>query len=385
MSQRLRVVYLDHCAQLSGSELALLHLLPALADEVEAHVVLAEDGPLVDKLRAAGIRTEILPMAATSRGLARDRVQISRPPVAALLGAARYTTATARRLRGLRPDLVHANSLKSGLYGSVAGRFAGVPVVWHLHEQITAETLPPLAEHLVRASVRHLPSSVIANSASTLHQVATSRLRAIVVPPAVDVADVPAVARPAGVALRIGMVGRLAPLKGQHVFLEAFAQAFPASSHGEVKAILVGAPLFGETAYEERLRGLIRRLGVERQVEMTGFREDIAAELARMDVLVQASVTPEGFGRVVVEGMAAGLPVIATRSGGTQEIVTDGVDGLLCPPNDVAALAGALRRLLDDEHLRRRLGQQGRLRARDFTLAVIAPQVLTHYRAVLRP
>lgn len=160
MAARLRVVYLDHCAQLSGGELALLRLLPALAGDVEAHVILAEDGPLVAKLEAAAIATEVIPMAEAARGLSRDRVRPSRLPKATVLHTAGYTSAVARRLRRLGPDLVHTNSLKSGLYGSAAGRLVGVPTVWHIREQITSDHLPPAALRLVRASVRRLPTAV---------------------------------------------------------------------------------------------------------------------------------------------------------------------------------------------------------------------------------
>lgn len=185
-----------------------------------------------------------------------------------------------------------------------------------------------------------------------------------------------------GAPLRVGMVGRLAPLKGQHVFLEAFAQAFP---EGTGRATIVGAALFGESRdYEEQLRSQVVRLGLQGRVEMTGFREDIAAELGRLDVLVQASVIAEGFGLVVVEGMASGLAVVAPRAGGPAEIVTDGHDGLLYPPGDVEALAFALRRLAVDGSLRERLGEAARKRAQDFTPDVIAPQVLAFYREVLR-
>ena len=381
MGARLRVVYLDHCARLSGAELALLRLLPSLVDEVEAHVVLAEDGPLVAKLEAVGISNEVVPLAEATRELARDRVRLTRLSAATLLSTARYTAAIASLLRRQRPDLVHTNSLKSGLYGSLAGRLAGVPAVWHLREHLTAGDLPPATLRMVKASIRHLPAAVIANSRSTLRHVSTPGLISTAIPSPIEVRVIHA-PQPAGAPLRVGMVGRLAPLKGQDVFLEAFARAFPSADLA--RAVIVGSPLFGETSYEEQLRDLVARLGLEDRVEMTGFRDDIGAELGRLDVLVQASVTAEGFGQVVVEGMAAGLAVIAPRAGGPEEIVTDGYDGLLCPPGDVAALASTLRRLHGDEPLRRRLGQAGRQRALDFTPAVIAPQVVAFYHAVLQ-
>jgi glycosyltransferase involved in cell wall biosynthesis len=116
---------------------------------------------------------------------------------------------------------------------------------------------------------------------------------------------------------------------------------------------------------------------------MAGFCDDIGAELGELDVLVHASLITEGFGLVVVEGMAAGLAVVAARAGGPTEIITDGQDGLLYPPGDVHALAAAVRRLAADEPMRTRLGEAARRRARDFTPEVIAPQVLALYRTVL--
>ncbi|MGI8685966.1 MAG: glycosyltransferase, partial [Acidimicrobiales bacterium] len=165
--RRLRVVYLDHCAQLSGGELALLRLLPAL-DEVDAHVVLGEDGPLVDRLRRAGVSVEVFEIAVAARALRRDRVRPGRLPLAAAAHAAEHTARLARRLRRLQPDLVHTNSLKAALYGGVAARMAQVPAVWHIHDRISDDYLPPAARRLVHLSSRLLPSAVIANSAATL-------------------------------------------------------------------------------------------------------------------------------------------------------------------------------------------------------------------------
>lgn len=378
-TDRLRVVYLDHCARLSGAELALLRLLPALDEDVEAHVILGENGPLVSRLKAVGVTTEVLPMIETARGLARESVHLSRFPPATLLHTARYITEVARRLRQLRPDLVHTNSLKAGLYGSVAGRLSRVPVIWHLREQLTPDHLPAAAASLVRAAVHRLPTAVIANSRSTLGSVATPGLVSSVIASPVELGPSRGTRR-SEEPLRVGMVGRIAPIKGQHVFLEAFARAFP---QGPTRAVIVGTAMFGETDYEEQLRRQVGFLGLEGRVEMAGFREDVGEELGRLDVLVQASVIAEGFGQVVVEGMAAGLPVVAPGAGGPAEIITDGRDGLLVPPGDVPALAASLRRLAGDEALRHRLGEAARKRALDFTPAAIAPQVLALYRTVL--
>ena len=142
--------------------------------------------------------------------------------------------------------------------------------------------------------------------------------------------------------------------------------------------------MFGanEDAYAGELRTQVQNLGLGDRVSFTGFRADIAAELARLDVLVHASVVPEPFGQVVVEGMAAGVAVIASDAGGPAEIIERERSGLLVPPGDVAALAAALQRLAGDSTLRARLAAAGLERARAYEPAAVAPQVLAVYRSV---
>lgn len=373
-SPRPRVVYLDHTAVLSGGEIALARLVPAL--DVDAHAILAQDGPLAERLRAAGVTVEVLPLAEGARGLPRGSVGIGALP--GLVHSLAYSIRLARRLRALRPDVVHTNSLKSALYGGVAARLARVPCVWQIHDRIAADYLPAAAVRLVRIAARVLPRAVIANSHATLATLPPLR-RAVVIPPPVPAASSRKAERPPG--LRVGIVGRIAPWKGQHVFLAAFARAFP---NGDAQGVVVGAPMFGarEDAYADELRTQATSLGLGDRVTFTGFRSDIEAELARLDVLVHASVVPEPFGQVVVEGMAAGVAVIASDAGGPAEIIERERSGLLVPPGDVAALADALQRLAGDSTLRARLAAAGLERARAYEPAAVAAQVLAVYRSV---
>jgi len=384
---RARVVYLGHVARLSGAELALLRLLPLLT-EVDPYVILAEPGPLQDELQAAGIAVEVLPMAAEVRDLRRDRVRPGAVGLGSLVAATGYTLRLRRRLRQLRPDLVHTNSLKAALYGGIAGRLAGVPVVWHVRDRISADYLPAPAVCLVSVLGRVLPAGLIANSQATLDAVASPQRQTcapVIVlhdPVVLPAARVPR--QPDG-PLRIGLLGRIAPWKGQDFFLRAFAQAFPSEPGGSdgARAVLVGAPMFGETAYADELRKLADGLGITSRVEFTGFRADIDPVLAELDILVHASLIPEPFGQVVVEGMAAGLPVLAADAGGPREVVRHGVDGLLYPMGNVGGLADALRRVADDPGLRHRLGKAGRDRAADFSPEAAAAQVMDFYGNLL--
>lgn len=354
--RRTRVVYLDHVAQLSGGEVALLRLLPHL-DGVEPHVILAEDGPFADRLVQAGISVEVLPMRETVRGLRKDRVTLRTLPIGAVVSTVAYTLRLAIHLRRLRPDVVHTNSLKSGIYGSIAGRLAGVPVVWHVRDRIATDYLPKLAVQLVRGMTRRLPAVVITNSASTMQTldphvapvVLYSVLPEVLLPPP------HAPPREPGEVV-IGMVGRLAPWKGQQLLLRAFGEAFPAD---DARCVLIGSAMFGEEDYAAGLAALVQELGLDGRVEFRGFRPDVWHELTRLDILVHASITPEPFGQVVLEGMAAAVPVVAADAGGPAEIVSHDVNGVLYPMGDGKALAAALKSLAGDPGRRHRLAANG--------------------------
>jgi glycosyltransferase involved in cell wall biosynthesis len=380
--RRLRVVLLDHCARMSGAEIAALRLLPHLPT-TDVRALLGEAGPLVDRLREAGVPTEVLPLGPAARDLRRAAVASGRPPLSSLVATARYVRLLRRRLLELEPDLVHLNSLKAGVYGAVAARSAGIPVVWHARDRIAADAYPAAVVVLVKALVWLLADGVVANSRSTLATLPGAgrhgRPARVVFDPYVPPAPV-STDRPAEAPLRIGIVGRLAGWKGQDVFLKAFARAFP---EGDEVAVVVGGDLFGE-GVEADLRQAAQRLGVADRVVFTGHVDDVASVLAGLDVLVHASTVPEPFGQVVVEGMCAGLAVVASDAGGPAEVVRHGADGLLTPPGDVTALAAALRRLADDPGLRRRLGAAARERAGDFAPSRSAAALEDAYRAVLR-
>lgn len=372
---RLRVVYVDHCARPSGGELALARLLGAL--DVEAHVVLGEDGPLVPLLEATGAVVHLLELDPRVRDQRRNR--LGALPLGQAVRSGAYALRLAQVIRRLKPDLVHTNSLKAALYGGMAARLTGVPVVWHVHDRIAPDYLSPPAVRLMRAAARALPAAAITNSFATS---ATLRLKAkptVVIPSPVAVDGVGAQRSP-GEALRVGMIGRLAPWKGQDLFLRAFASAF---GDGTEQAVVVGGALFGEEAYEEGLHVLARELGLGGRVDFRGFRADVGAELDGLDVVVHASILPEPFGQVVVEAMAAGRPVVAPDAGGPAEILSHGFDGLLYPIGDEQALARALKQLAVDADLRQRLGAAARRSAAQYRPEVVAAQVLELYRDVL--
>jgi glycosyltransferase involved in cell wall biosynthesis len=354
---RLRVVYLDHVARLSGGEIALLRVLPHLRS-TSAHVILGEDGPFAERLTQAGISVEVNEVSPRARELRKDAVGVNRGGLAGVPATLAHVARLALRLRALRPDFVHTNSLKAGVYGALAARAAGVPVVWHARDRIAEDYLPRPAVLLVRRLMHTLADAVIANSQATMQTLgrAPAGQRRVVIADAV-LAPSPLPQCESNGAATFGMVGRIAPWKGQDLFLRAFARAFPA---GEARAAIVGKPMFGEERYEQELPALAASLGIADRVEFRGFHEDVWAQLAGFDALVHASLTPEPFGQVVLEGMAAGLPVIAADAGGPASLIAHGKTGVLFAPGDERALAAAMRSTHADERGRQRLGQAAR-------------------------
>lgn len=377
--RRIRVVYLDHVAQLSGGEIALLRLVPHLT-EVEPHVILAEDGPFADELVQAGISTEVLPMAERARGLRKGSVTPRTVQAATVLATAGYILRLALRLRRLQPDLVHTNSLKAGVYGSIAARLAGVPVVWHVRDRITSDYLPAAAVWMVRIMTRRLTAAVIANSQATMNTLDPRAQPVIISSVVPEVPIAPAREPREQGPLTVGMIGRFAPWKGQDLFLRAFADAFP---DGDTRCVLVGAALFGEHDFERRLHDLADELRLDGRVEFRGFRADIWPELARMDMLVHASLVPEPFGQVILEGMAARVPVVAADAGGPAELVSHDVNGALYPMGDRAALARSLGELAAAPRRRRHLVDGGVSTVATYHPDVVAKRLQRLYRALL--
>ena len=174
----------------------------------------------------------------------------------------------------------------------------------------------------------------------------------------------------------VGEVARLCDVKGQRELIAALAHV------PDARLVLVGDDLEQGGAFRAGLERDAERAGVRERVVFTGHRADARALLGELDVVALPSWT-EGLPLVVLEAMASGRAVVATPVGGTPELVADGETGLLVPPRDPDALAGALRRLLGDEALRRRLGEAGERRVREeFSLDAMCARVLAIYDEV---
>jgi glycosyltransferase involved in cell wall biosynthesis len=156
----------------------------------------------------------------------------------------------------------------------------------------------------------------------------------------------------------VGNIGRLVSWKGQEIFINALAEVV--SRAPALKAMIVGMPDPGQESYMDELRALTASCGIENRVIFTGFRMDVPRLLKAMDVVVHSSTRPEPFGIVVIESMASGLPIIATRGGGPLDSIEDGIDGLLVPLKDPQAMAEAIWGLYNDPQKALKIGSRAK-------------------------
>ena len=408
MSAR-RVLYIDLAPTPGGSVFSLAYLLRYL-DRARVHpmVLLAEGNPAVVQFQDMDVPVYTMPTLqgrGVSFGRRVDAVRQGRvgawvrrhPRLAALWHAGgtlgrwqRRFWPEAQRIRAIlrraRPDLVHLNAeLVINRAGALAAWLNRTPTVCHVRGWETWDVWDRLLSRTVRAFI-----CISEAVAAPLRAYGVRDERIHVVYNGVEMADIPTQADPALYAALgldpqrpvVGMFGRLTWWKGHTVFLEALARVVRVRP--EVQAIVVGGEEVTEQGYRRQLEEMAHRLGLADHVRFLGYRSDALRLYALVDVLVHASVRDEPFGRVIVEGMAASRPVVATRGGGPSEIVRDGETGFLVPQRDPDALAQALLRLLNDPGLARRMGAAARADvARRFQARDTAQRVMAIYDTVL--
>lgn len=378
---------------MSGGEIALLNLINSLdKGQYQPIVVLCSEGPFADNLRANGIETHVLSLDEIVLHTRKNSIGVSSVlQLKKLASLLTYTGRLANLFRQLRADLVHTNSLKADIIGAVSGRLAHIPVIWHVRDRIADDYLPSSVAASFRWLSTFLPTHVITISqaarqtlpADKNHSDELGRFSVVhdgVSPDAFGVSD----SRNwnSQDKVRIGIVGRISPWKGQHVFVKAAALVRRQFPNAEFQ--IIGGALFNEHAYEAELHSLVDKEKLADTVHFLGFRSDVLEVMQGLDIIVHASTIGEPFGQVIVEGMAASKPVIATNGGAVPEIIQNGTTGILVNAENEQALADALVSLLNDPEHARAIGLAGRERARsNFSIEKTARNVERIYERFL--
>ncbi|MEO0529305.1 MAG: glycosyltransferase family 4 protein [Planctomycetota bacterium] len=361
-----RVLFVDQSGAVGGAELSLFDLVRSRASEGDTVAVLSK-GLFVDRLRSASIDTRVLPLAVDvqkASGVLRQLASVPR-----VLSVAKQLAAFARD-----HDLLYANTQKAAVVGAIAAWLAGKPMFWHLRDMLDADHFSGANRRIVIAATNRVTRLVVANSHATAeaYRRAGGRVPVKVVYNGVDAKPFANEGNEEAGRLRaelgisketplVGAFGRLTPWKGQHVLLDALE----ANELATVHAAIVGEALFTDEdrEYASELRARSSRGSLEGRVHWLGHRDDVATLMRACTMVVHSATQPEPFGRVIVEAMLAGRPVIAANAGGAKEIVADGRTGLLTSPGDAEALATAIGRLVDSPAFAEDLATAGRVDA----------------------
>jgi glycosyltransferase involved in cell wall biosynthesis len=358
----MRVLAVDQSGVMGGAELSLLEVLKNMRGDKQT--ILFDDGPFRIALEAVGLKVDVLDGASLANvHKGGDMKSGGSGMIGGVMGLVRGLIEKSRN-----SDVIYVNTQRAMVIGAIAGLLTRRPVVWHLRDIVSEDHFGKTQLQIIKWCTKLMLERVIANSnASAVAITALTRMkeeRLDVVFNGISAEPFDELESIAQHELRarfglpqdaflVGSFSRLARWKGQHVLLEALLEA------PEMHAVLVGAALFGEDEYEAELRAFVLEHGLADRVHFLGFQTDIAACMKAVDVVAHTSITPEPFGRVIIEGMLARRPVVAARAGGVTDIVVDGENGILCTPGDVSALAGALGDLAGDAGLRARLVGEG--------------------------
>jgi glycosyltransferase involved in cell wall biosynthesis len=352
-------------AETGGAQTYVASLLPALADDFDVLVAAHGNGPLRDAALSAGVR--FVPLYHVRRPVSPWR-------------DVRGVVELLRLLRREKPHIVHVNSAKAAALGRLTAWIAGVPIrIYTVHGWafLAHRGVASAAYRWVERALRPLNTVTVCVSenerqaglaARACDDSTTVVIRNGVDPRRVDVRE------REGDRPRVVMVGRLQAPKDPITLVRALAMV----RDTDYEAFLVGDGPDRPVVEEE-----IRRLAIEPSVRVLGERSDVRELLATADVFA-LSTHSEGLPLSILEAMAAGLPVVASNVGGVPELVVQGETGMLVPPDDPAALAETIERLLTDQPLARRLGDAARVRvAEHFDLAAVQDAHLALYRRTL--
>ena len=371
----MKILFLDQSGKPGGAELCLLDLARGYRDS--CLVCLFSDGSFRTMLEQEQISVKVL---ATSIQVQKDSSAVrGLYSIGQLLPLAIEVVRLSRQY-----DFIYANTQKALVVGAIASSLSRRPLVFHLHDILSTEHFSRTNQWIAVTLANWFASLVIANSQASQSAFIAAGGQAKLTQIVYNgfnlsgYRDVMShrqrLRQELGFTDRdfaIGHFSRLAPWKGQHLLIEALTHC-PAS----VSAIFVGEALFGERDYVTQLKQQVRDLNLEHRVQFIGFRSDVAELMAACDLVAHTSTAPEPFGRVIVEAMLCGTPIVAAAAGGAMELVADGVTGWLVPPGDPLKLAMTIQQCHDRPALIEKIATTAQVQASlRFDLKTISRQI----------
>lgn len=384
----MKIVFYNHTGQVSGAERLLLTAVTRLdGGEFDRTIVCPEEGPLAKMAAGAGVHVQTVTNLNARFTWRPDHF-------AGYCKSFYQVIADVRRtLIGLKPDLVHANSIRAGLVTAVATIGLKMRVVWHLHDLLPRHPVSCAIRIIAALSPQSrmiaVSEAVGRNFAGRLSWLLNRKVKVILnaidlerfSTEGVDREEIRARLSLARDDFAIGIVGQLTPRKGQRELLLAFEELLRRVPRARL--LIVGAALFNrDSDYEQLLRDTTRQLGIGDRVLMLGSRNDMPEIMRALDLLVINS-RREPFGLIACESMASGTPVVATNCDGLPEVISHGKTGWLVPFGDQKAMVDALAFLIAQPVVRSDLAGAALIKVQQrFAFERYIDELQNFYRAV---
>lgn len=359
-----KILFIDQACEIGGAE---LNLIPIARSIPNSAVAVFEKGifynRLIDEKIDAiilGIDGKELKFSKKMNGLMKAFYHLP-----SLLAAFKKMITVMKKY-----EIICFNTQKALVLGILPAILMRKKTALYLHDIVSEEHFSPSNIKIIVACANRC-NKVICNSEATkeafvVHGGKADKAKVVYcgidssIFDNIDPADIIRFKSKIGIAgkITIGSFSRIAEWKGQHVLIKAM-KYLPENYH----CLIVGSPFFGEEEYYLELKRMVKNRNLINRVHFIGFNNNVPLIMKSCDIIAHTSTAPEPFGRVIVEGMLAKKPVIATNMGGAKEIINDGIDGLLIVPNDHRLLATEIKKIISDKSLIAKYSTQARISA----------------------
>jgi len=381
----MNILFLDQSGKLGGAELSLIDVASAFGDR--CLVGLFDDGPFRQTLEQHKIPVKVLDNPSFS--VYKDSTFWQ-----SLKSLGHIAPLVSQIIRLSRDyDVIYANTQKAFVLGAIASLFTHRPLVYHLRDILSSEHFSRFNLRLAVCFANQFASLVIANSHATQKAFMKAGGRAELVSVVYNGFEPASYSTATATTSKlrkqlnlddrfvVGHFSRLSPWKGQHVLLEALSHC-----PDNVTVLFVGDALFGECEYVEQLHRQVAQSKLGDRVRFLGFRSDIPQLMTLCNLVAHTSIAPEPFGRVIIEAMLCGTPIVAAAAGGVIELIEPGKTGWLTPPGDALKLAAMINQCCSDPEQARAIAQQATLKATQrFQLSQTNQQIAALLNTIGKP
>ena len=365
-SNKINILYLSHLSEMHGAERVLLLLLENMTDRFNSVVVLPKNGPLKTRLENLNIKTYVLPI---NPWICPSGVSDGRFIFSLINNMKENLEAIVCIIKQEKIDIVHTNT-STIIDGALGAAIAGRPHIWHLHEILKDN---PAFRHIIPLNkvfknITTLSHKIVSVSTTVDKQITTGeKERRCVIYNGINTGYEKRVndniRRELGLNNNISLVlsiGAIIEKKGYEYLIDAIPDIV--SQYEKVRFLIVGPVI--DSLLHDKIKKKVCQMGIGKYITFLGYRDDVPEILQNADLFVMPSVK-EAFPLSLLEAMAAGMPVVATKCGGPEEIVIDGETGYLVPSCCGNALKDAILTLLKEKDRAEQMGKNGKRRVEE--------------------